>query len=37
MITEPERSGETISDVCIAFGVSEKHGTNGIDDMMHMA
>jgi transposase len=24
MITEPERSGETISDVCIAFGVSRE-------------
>jgi transposase InsO family protein len=24
MITEPERSGETISDVCVAFGVSRE-------------
>jgi transposase len=24
MITQPERSGETISDVCIAFGVSRE-------------
>ena len=24
MITEPERSGETISDVCIAFRVSRE-------------
>jgi transposase len=24
MITEPERLGETISDVCIAFGVSRE-------------
>ena len=37
MIIEPERSGKSISDVCIAFGISEKHGTNGRDGMMHMA
>ena len=35
MIIEPERSDKTISDVC-AFGVSEKHGTNGRDNIIHM-
>jgi hypothetical protein len=29
MIIEPERSGKTISDVCIAFGVS---GANNLDN-----
>ena len=37
MIIEPERSGKSISDVCIAFGISREHGTNGRDGMMHMA
>ena len=39
MITEPERSGKTVSDVCIAFGVSRetwykwkrRYDTYGID------
>ena len=31
MIIEPERSGKTVSDVCIAFESREKHGTNGRD------
>ena len=31
MIIEPERSGKSISDVCIALESREKHGTNGMD------
>lgn len=41
MITEPERSGKTILDVCIAFGVSRetwykwkiRYDTYGIDGL----
>jgi transposase len=44
MITEPERSGETTSDVCIAFGVSRetwykwkrRYESYGIDGCTHI-
>ena len=45
MIIEPERSGETISDVCIAFGVSRatwykwkrRYDTYGIDGLKNQS
>ena len=38
MIIESEHSGKSISDICIAFGVSRQtSGTNGRDAMMYMA
>lgn len=41
MIIEPERSGKTMSDVCVAFGVSRetwykwkrRYNTHGIDGL----
>jgi transposase len=45
MIIEPERSGKTISDVCIAFGVSRetwykwkgRYDTSGIDGLKNQS
>lgn len=45
MITEPERSGKTVSDVCIAFGVSRatwykwkrRYDTYGIDGLKNQS
>ena len=36
MIIEPERSGKSISDICVEFGFQDKHGTNGRDAIMHV-
>jgi len=45
MIIEPERSGKTISDVCVAFGVSRetwykwkrRYNTHGIDGLKNQS
>ena len=45
MIIEPERSGKTVSDVCIAFGVSRetwykwkrRYDTYGIDGLKNQS
>ena len=45
MIIEPERSGKTISDVCVAFGVSRetwykwkrRYNTHGIDELKNQS